>query len=496
MKKKILLILLTLLLVPKLTYAEELPREGVHYFLNYPNDEEVVTKNYDEIENEILLYNGKTNENGEIILTDWNEYGQLRIVQKVPSGYSTDQKEIIVDLSDKKASFIDYRGITNPETGRSILLTTILLGTIISLIILVKTKDKKKYLLIIPVITILCLNVKAESEGFVISVKDRQGNSLKDVEISVYAKPNKKEAYPAMEIHANGGKFLGNQEKIYVKLPKNGVTQEEFNNSMTEEAMIDYFISLMSLYKEGYIPNLESTALSEEKLTNDTITYVDWIKKEELPIEDIKYITIHGNGEKIRLNGKKYDEIKIMDMQNSVLKAIFVYPNIFNTKAKRHLVGLDYDSSCSNYDSHGLLKENSDNNVSQLANQEDMYLCWNNKPDGIYINGKFTYKGNYANCMNKTVVYSKDNNIYTLSNILTQLRIEPNSNLITTRKEIELKSIEIIENGNTIVRLTENDFEKVVSSDDDNNIMYKIQSNQALNSYLSKFNNCTSTIPM
>ena len=92
MKKKILLILLTLLLVPKLIYAEELPREGVHYFMDFPNNEEIVTKDYNET-GERLIYTGKTNDNGEIVLTDWNEYGQLRIVQKVPSGYSTDQKD-------------------------------------------------------------------------------------------------------------------------------------------------------------------------------------------------------------------------------------------------------------------------------------------------------------------------------------------------------------------------------------------------------------------
>lgn len=79
MKKNILIIFLLLgLLLPISVFADknsgdhiprlyDLPTEGVTYFLEYPNDIEVVLENYEDNMDERLelIYEGTSNENGE-----------------------------------------------------------------------------------------------------------------------------------------------------------------------------------------------------------------------------------------------------------------------------------------------------------------------------------------------------------------------------------------------------------------------------------------------
>jgi hypothetical protein len=50
MNKKLIIILIFLIgiIYMPIVNAEELPREGVTYFITYPNGEETVTNNYDE----------------------------------------------------------------------------------------------------------------------------------------------------------------------------------------------------------------------------------------------------------------------------------------------------------------------------------------------------------------------------------------------------------------------------------------------------------------
>ena len=491
MKKKILLILLTLLLVPKLTYAEELPREGVHYFMDFPNNEEIVTKDYNET-GERLIYTGKTNDNGEIVLTDWNEYGQLRIVQKVPSGYSTDQKEIIVDLSDKKASFVNYRGITNPETGRSFLLTTILLGTIISLIILVKTKDKKKYLLIIPVITILCLNVKAESEGFVISVKDRQGNSLKDVEILVYAKPKHIEASPAIEINVNGGKFLNGKEIAYIKLDSNG--KPMLDDSIQSEITV---LNILLAIKDGYTLNIENLMNKfTDELTNDTVVNLEWTESTET-----KRIKFHGNGGKFKIDGKILDYIEIdkntLELLNLDLTQVTkVEDRFLIKKPNNYLVGYDANSDCMGYDSKGfpITIEMPDDpnspfvaiNPHQQEEASDFYLCWNPKPDGIYVNEKLVGLGNVSTCYSDKKNNSFKNNMLIIDNVEDEFVLDLELKTISfceyAKDCKEINSLKIVDNGETVVELTKNDLEKETTKV---SFKYKIINYEGITNYFS-----------
>ena len=94
---KFFLLFLVLSIVP-IVHAEELPREGVTYFLTYPDGREEITESYDEATNseELLLYEGPTNGRGEVVLENWSNVGQLRIIQIVPDGYSSNETEIIV----------------------------------------------------------------------------------------------------------------------------------------------------------------------------------------------------------------------------------------------------------------------------------------------------------------------------------------------------------------------------------------------------------------
>ena len=291
MKKKIILLLLTFLLIPKFTFAEELPREGVHYFMDFPNNEEVVTKNYDET-GERLIYSGKTNENGEVVLEDWNEEGELRIVQVVPNGYKTEHKELIVDLKNKKASFVDYReaNLINPSTGQSILLILITIIVIASLIHTIITKDKKVLIPLLLLLIIPSLKVFANDNGFIISVRDKKGNPLKDVEIEVYAKPKNIEASPAIEIYANGGKFLNGEEVAYLKIDETG--KPLVNNTIADEISL---YNIMFASKDGYSLDVENfvtfVAGSEDTLTNDTVIHLNWIENQEA-----KKTKFYGNG--------------------------------------------------------------------------------------------------------------------------------------------------------------------------------------------------------
>ena len=136
--------LLGVILIP-MVHAAELPKTGVTYFMTYPNGEVEVTEDYNVAINppEKLLYTKTTNANGVVPICDCMNQGTLRFVQHVPSGYTTNQREITIDLANVSGdvSFVDYRG-GNPSTGRSIL---VILGiaAVVGATILVSKKSRK-----------------------------------------------------------------------------------------------------------------------------------------------------------------------------------------------------------------------------------------------------------------------------------------------------------------------------------------------------------------
>ena len=435
MKKKIILLLLTFLLIPKFTFAEELPREGVHYFMDFPNNEEVVTKNYDET-GERLIYSGKTNENGEVVLEDWNEEGELRIVQVVPNGYKTEHKELIVDLKNKKASFVDYReaNLINPSTGQSILLILITIIVIGSLIYTIITKDKKALIPIIILILVQSIKVLASNNNFVITVQDRVGNPLKDVEIEIYAKPKNIEASPAIEIKADGGLFLNGKDTYYIKIPYNNMTPEDFNSIENETDALEMEMNLFLIYKEGYkvdvnnIQNMFSdtpTVYSNDTVINLTLT--------EDP--NIKYATVHANGGKFKGSKKGMDEIKLsLEGLMIIEKMQSIGIDFIIPKTNNAMIGYDNNASCTNYNQYGVPNNNIESIfIGESGNMEipdDLYLCWRENPDGIYINGKYLFPGNTDNCYNNSITKYVEND-YRSKDEINKLEIDLNIDRIT-----------------------------------------------------------------
>ena len=499
MKKKIILLLLTFLLIPKFTFAEELPREGVHYFMDFPNNEEVVTKNYDET-GERLIYSGKTNENGEVVLEDWNEEGELRIVQVVPNGYKTEHKELIVDLKNKKASFVDYReaNLINPSTGQSILLILITIIVIASLIHTIITKDKKVLIPLLLLLIIPSLKVFANDNGFIISVQDKKGNPLKDVEIEVYAKPKNIEASPAIEIYANGGKFLNGEEVAYIKIDETG--KPLVNNTIADEISL---YNIMFASKDGYSLDVENfvtfVAGSEDTLTNDTVIHLNWIENQEA-----KKTKFYGNGGKFRIDGKNLDYIEfdnnIIDLLNIDLSRLIILSNSFLiNKPNNYLVGFDIDSKCLNYDSKGypitIPETPSDDTPppevadNQQLYSDENYLCWNQKPDGLYINGKLFGLGNVFNCYSNNSLNSFKNNILIIDGIEEELKLNLNEKTVSFcvygRGCIEIDSLEIVDNGETVVELTQGDLEKEI---DKSSFIYRIINYEEITNYFSTIN--------
>ena len=91
-----------------------------------------------------LLYSGKTDENGEITLTDWANEGEIRIVEKeIPEGYTAESVETITDLSKGEVTIVNVKIPSQPaipNTGDSnqiILWVAILAGSAAAVIGLV-----------------------------------------------------------------------------------------------------------------------------------------------------------------------------------------------------------------------------------------------------------------------------------------------------------------------------------------------------------------------
>ena len=489
MTKILFSLVIGIFLVPYFAWAEELPTEGVHYFLSYPNGEEIVVENYEEAKNpqEKLIYTGKTNSNGEVILNGWEAEGQLRIVHKAPKGYSTDQEEYTVNLSDKKVDFIDYKGSKNPKTGQSLLFIILLIG-VVGTAILVTGKGHKKGM--IPALTLALLiglviqKVYAEN-GFVITVKDKEGNKLSGVEVEVYAKPNHVEGSPAIIISANGGTFYDYSTEMYFRIPNEECTMDEFVASLSIVDNNDIFENVMGAYRSGYLPNgLEIPAT----LRDGTEIKLQW---NESPTAVGGFVD--GNGGTVTIHNLVYDKIEHYKGglgAGAILKF---------KKEGEYAVGLWPDTSCAGFDEHGMRNEvQSENNDSDTT-----YVCWNKKPDGIYVNGNRVFVGNSSSCYYQAAaesesgiysMYDVDNQYLAFYDVLSNnITFSPlvNEEYYYTQykyplqmlyrnisesgsvalKEVtrsfpdkeyeDIHSMEIIENGNTVVNITEEDIEKV-----------------------------------
>ena len=109
-----------LLVIP--SFAEDGAEETV-YTLTYPDGSVVTTRDEAEakrLEGEWkLLYSGKTDAEGKIVLSGWAESGTIKIVEKaIPEGYSATTTTHETDLSSGKITIINKRvKPTTPKTG-------------------------------------------------------------------------------------------------------------------------------------------------------------------------------------------------------------------------------------------------------------------------------------------------------------------------------------------------------------------------------------------
>ncbi len=384
MRKKISLLclfVLGLLMLPKLVLAEDLPREGVHYFLTYPDGSEVVTKSYEEAtsQEEKLIYSGLTSSEGQVVLEGLLDEGSLRIVQKVPNGYTTDTTEVSLDLSQGKSpvEFVDYKGV-NPKTGQSILFIVGIAAVLLISFVVVK-KDSKK-LFIIPVLLVggLFLQVKAANEDLVITVKDKEGKTLAGVEVEVYAKPVRVEAAPAVIFDANGGKFFDGKEIMYFRLPSSPCTDDQFDEFLTDDQYNYLWNNFYNAYREGYY--FSSQEYLPDELTNDTVVKILWEED-----EDVSYFTVHGNGGVLDFYGNKLTTYKLENYYDNFADYISMLSYFRFINNDLIITGYSNSASCDT-----LLNGDS-------AIGSDIYVCWGPKVDGIYVNGML-FAGNIENC--------------------------------------------------------------------------------------------------
>ena len=109
MKRILFCFILILFLIPTFVYAQELPNHSFAYFMAYPNGKEYGVGSYDVAKenDEKLIYTDYTNSNGEVILSNWDSEGDIRIE------YLEDS--VNANLSQKRIELI--YGLENPKTG-------------------------------------------------------------------------------------------------------------------------------------------------------------------------------------------------------------------------------------------------------------------------------------------------------------------------------------------------------------------------------------------
>lgn len=442
--KYLLLLVIAVLLVPKVALAEEttLPTTGVHYFLTYPNGEQVVTASYEEASNpeEKLIYTGQTNANGEVVLEGFSDTGELRIVQKVPTGYSTETEEITLDLSQARSvEFIDSKGV-NPETGQSIIFIVSAVAIILVAAFFVVKGYKKQAVFLVPILVLSALawKVYAANDDLVIVIKDKSGNKLSGVVVEIYAKPVDTYAAPAVKFSANGGHFFDGRTEMYYELPSFSCTDSEFIDFLGDKANLLYS-NIDGAYREGYDFPLEYNPIPTQ-LTNDTVVELEWVSD-----PNASYVTIHGNGGVYPFGEKRLSNIVVGSSE------IDNYANGF-VNGQKHFVGYDDNASCSHFTANGI------SNQESSLNAKEVYACWNDKPDGMYVNGE-AFVGTAENCYGKSSeeIELDKFRIYSVELGENLLFVDTNEDVRFKAGSASIWTFEIIYQGQSFVSLSSDD---------------------------------------
>ena len=498
-KKIIVLIVILFGLFMPVVNAEELPTTGVTYFLEYPDGTEKVTENYDEAINpeEQLIYSGITDENGQVILKNYTE-GTLRIKEIPPEGYSTNAREVQINLSENRnVEFTNTYGLINPQTSANMLKIVLALGFAITVTILVKRNKKAPIEIIVLIMVFTIYNVKAENNDLVITVKDSFGNSQKGIAIEIYGKPIKIEASPAIKFDANGGNFFDGKTLMYFRLPSASCTRDQFISSLEESELFYLYDNYYNSYREGYSADYQDLP---ETITNDTTLNVAWTEDPSVVVE-----TVYGNGGTFDFDGRQLSEIHKTNQTDYNL-----YSNIRKsiTNNGNYLIGYDTTNTCSSYDQFGLEKTD----FPDLTG--DVYACWNQKPDGIYVNDTMTYIGSEATCFSNTGNLIQNGELVIIDSNNYELFILKDEDTIRLSKstkpyqeipiamagpkqkslvgsftiedeKISITKIEVVREGQTIITLTPED----LIEEEMNNYSYKLGTTTNAHNFKTYMNN-------
>ena len=453
-------------------YAAELPRTGVTYFITYPNGEETVTESYDEASSdpEKIIFEGMTDSDGKVILEGLDNIGELRIVQNIPNGYSSDSKEYTIDLSQTRSIEIINKNLTNPKTSPIIISIVVLVFVLASLLLFRMKNVKKIFLMIVTLSTILILSqVHADSGDVVIKVQDDEGNALAGVFITVYAKPSNVDGVPAVKFSANGGYFYDGETVMYVKLSEEGCNFYEMIDALPEDEQRYITENAMNAYRSNYYPTPQNMWESyPENLHNGDVVNLAW---ESDPSAQL--VKVYGNGGIYNFYGKKLTEITTYTQRLSYL----MRDNLFS-KDGEYLIGYDNRSSCSIYDEYGIIT-----NGSEL-DEGDVYACWHSNPDGIYVN-EMVFVGNNDSCFVQSI--SNYGGYVALQNGRYQFVFDANAfgGIYDNfgGDAIDITSVQIVNHGSTYLSLSRSDLEY-----NNNNQGYYITNSSKYNTYTNVVN--------
>lgn len=375
----------------------------------------------------------------------------------------------------------------------------------------------------------------------VISVNDSFGKSMKQVRVKVYAKPLRVESSPAIKFSANGGTFFDGTTLMYFRLPYDGCTETEFYDSLTFPNRV-YLNQNRSLAtrpgfiladkvvseKERDILRREIAMAPEEKrYYNGQIINLEWLQS-----NDSHVTTYHLNGGILPFNDKNLTSFK-REMAYTTIEQDQIFSEFTsNIKGSNYLVGLSTDEQCSEYAPYGVRTVAEDGlNLSKkktsLKNPTDYYFCWNNKPDGVYINDIYV-KGNMDNCFStanprlideNTISFNQytgtdfislafNSNYLYIKNLATEglelnlVHQYEDDGLIkhrlctddscvqakTTTTYPEITKLEIVNHGKVIVTITSSDIER--TTDDSNvahNLIKNVEKRDIINNYFGNF---------
>ena len=476
--KLLFVFLLGFMFIP-MVHAADLPQTGVTYFMVYPNGEEVVTENYEEAVSlpEKLMFTMESDENGLVPLCDCMG-GTVRVVQHVPNGYTTNQREMTLTLDGAPgtSTFVDYRG-GNPVTGRSFVMLLVFAG-VVGATILVSRKNKKA-LLVIPVMLLLgaTYTVHAGKECHSVKITDGNGNPLKGVVVDVYGIPEV-EAAPALKFDANGGYFFDGSETFYVRLPHDPCTLEELWDSFTDEEEAYYLDNIENAFRPGYE---YGEMIYPPTLTNGGVAKVSWDEESSM-----EYMRINGNGGTYDFHGKDLEDVYL-----PVGEYPFDYIEAFKN-GDTYLVGYDNNPACEHYTATGASNALKRIEEASMSVAGTIYLCWNPTPDGIYVNGVL-FKGNPDTCYYESELEFNDgamsfHNSYNAEGSFSldvygdeeeedvRFFLQKYGSKLIAEESETIRDIKLYNNGKLQIQINENELEKVngsyrITNDDKNEDM-------------------------